>query len=103
LLTWWWGAGDGALVGEAVLEEPPIARPAVGDFNNDGTNDVIIVSANAYYAYSLSTQSASLFLPTLLFLLLLAIASLAVYQRRHEAAGPAAAPAQRLRRDKRDI
>jgi fructoselysine-6-P-deglycase FrlB-like protein len=91
-------SGDGALVGEARLEEPPIARPAVGDFNNDGTNDVIIVSANAYYAYSLSTQSASLFLPTLLFLLLLAIASLAVYQRRHESPS---APA--LRREKRDI
>jgi len=75
---------DGNLLGEAELNEPPIARPAVGDFNNDGTNDIIIVATNAYYGYSLSTQTASLFLPTILFFVLLAIALLAVYQRRHE-------------------
>lgn len=93
-------SGDGSVVGETALEEPPIARPAIGDFNNDGTNDIVVVSANAYYGYSLSTQTVSLFLPSLLFLLLLAIASLAIYQRRHEG-GAASGP--RAKRGKHSI
>lgn len=83
-----------------MLEEPPIARPAVGDFNNDGSNDVIIVSANAYYAYRLSTGSTPLFLPTLLFLLLLAIAFLAIHRRQQEGKQ---APNPRPKRDRRDV
>ena len=55
------------------LPYPPSTRPVFGDFNNDGVNDVIIVSADSLFGYRMkvSASSRGMFI-TLIVLLVLA-------------------------------
>lgn len=52
---------DGALISSNPLSESqyPVTSPVIGDFNNDGFNDVIIVSAKGYHGFTLN-QSLSI-------------------------------------------
>jgi len=57
----------------------PVSLPTVGDFNNDGLTDVIVVTPNAYYGYALESTTGSILFPALVILLLGAMAFLAIY------------------------
>jgi len=62
----------------------PIARPVIGDFNNDGVVDIIIQTSNAFYGYTVQTHISYRAVPVLGGAIFLVLAYLAY--RRKEAA-----------------
>ena len=50
---------DGYLLSNVAIPKPPITKPAVGDFDNDGVTDVIIVTSDAILGYRLEVQVGS--------------------------------------------
>eukprot|EP01102_Stenamoeba_stenopodia_P018602 TRINITY_DN6850_c0_g1_i1.p1 TRINITY_DN6850_c0_g1~~TRINITY_DN6850_c0_g1_i1.p1 ORF type:complete len:673 (-),score=149.28 TRINITY_DN6850_c0_g1_i1:1307-3325(-) len=59
----------------------PIARPVIGDFNNDGTVDIIIQTSNAFYGYTIQTHISYRAVPVLGGALFLVLTYLA-YRRK---------------------
>jgi len=43
----------------------PIAPPTIGDFNNDGLNDVIIMAGNGFYGFTIQQGTGSVLFPML--------------------------------------
>lgn len=63
-------AREGTLLAEEELSFPPILKPTIGDWNNDGINDLIISTPYSFEGFSLQVvQSTSLF-PLLIALFL---------------------------------
>jgi hypothetical protein len=52
-------ARSGDIVDEITLDQAPVAPAIVDDFNGDGTNDIIIVTANTIYGYVVASHSAT--------------------------------------------
>jgi len=71
--------GRGNNLASTMIEHTSITTPVIGDFDNDGLNDIIIVTPNAYYGYSITRTSGSMLFSGLVLLLMLAMASLYVY------------------------
>jgi len=59
--------------------EIPVDSAVVGDFNNDGINDIIIITAKGYYGYTLTRTTGSVLLPLLSFVMFATILSVLVY------------------------
>jgi hypothetical protein len=49
----------GYVLASAILPATPIARPLIGDFNNDGNTDVIVVTEDAILGYRLEVTPSS--------------------------------------------
>ncbi len=66
---------SGAVCAEVRLEQIPVSSPVIADFNDDGLNDVIIVTTDAIYGYTqrrhVATKLFSLLVGVLLAALLL--------------------------------
>jgi len=69
----------GYVVATLSLSDIPIGNPTIGDFNNDGINDLIIITARGYFGYTLIRTTGSVLLPILSFTLLITIVFLFVY------------------------
>jgi NAD kinase len=63
------------------------AAPIIADFNSDGLHDIIIATPHGYYGYALQTSTGNLLFPSLLVLLLItmAILALGLHRRAHMA------------------
>ncbi len=81
-------SAEGELLGETAFEEPPVGRAVIGDVDGDGINDVVIVTARAYYGYRLLARAPSMLFPSLIVALLVAMAALAIYHRSQSASEP---------------
>lgn len=68
---------DGDVLASAYLPKKPIARPAMGDFDNDGISDIIVVTADAYLGYKVSAVSSPKGL--LIALIILLVAAVAIF------------------------
>jgi hypothetical protein len=63
---------DGRLLGRVTLPEPPAQRPVIGDVNNDGTADVVLVGADWVTVFAVQTSVVSSSLLGCIVLLLVA-------------------------------
>ncbi|KAL6048323.1 Integrin-alpha FG-GAP repeat-containing protein 2 [Balamuthia mandrillaris] len=87
-------SADGDKLAEAIIEGGvPIAPPTIADFNNDGLNDIIIVTANAYYGYALEGTTGSILFPSLVGILLFIMLLLGLFSRMDHS-GISASPDQ---------
>jgi hypothetical protein len=50
---------DGSTLASAAVPYPPNGRTIIGDFNNDGVNDVIIMSSDSLFAYSVRVSAST--------------------------------------------
>ena len=66
---------SGASLTSIELPYPPATKPVFGDFNNDGVNDVIIVSSDSLFGYRMkvSASSKGMFVTTIVLLVLASI------------------------------
>lgn len=64
-------SSDGKEIGNIHLDTPPITSPIIADFNNDGQNDIIIITRNSIEGYILKPITGSLLLQILIGMLLL--------------------------------
>lgn len=66
---------NGATLTSIELPYPPSTRPVFGDFDNDGVNDVIIVSSDSLFGYRMkaSASSQGMFITIIVLLVLASI------------------------------
>jgi hypothetical protein len=53
------GPRSGKLLSTAAFPQPVVQRPILVDFNGDGTTDVIVATADAYWGYHVSVRTGS--------------------------------------------
>jgi hypothetical protein len=68
-------SGDGHYLASSEIPSPPVARPILGDFDNDGVSDVLVVTDEAVLGYHVKVEKATngLFIAVLLVALAAAI------------------------------
>ncbi|CAM9377026.1 unnamed protein product [Heterosigma akashiwo] len=66
-------SSSGSREGTGMYPKSPVQRPIIGDFNNDGINDVIMVFEDAILGYSIQTVLKTRFLLVLVSLVLIVL------------------------------
>mmetsp|Transcript_38520 Transcript_38520/g.49765 ORF Transcript_38520/g.49765 Transcript_38520/m.49765 type:complete len:718 (+) Transcript_38520:14-2167(+) len=66
-------SSSGSREGSGVLPQAPSTKPIIGDFNNDGINDIIFICEDALLGYSIHKALRTRFLLVLVFLILIAL------------------------------
>lgn len=72
-------SASGVLLSTLTPPDTIISPPIIADFNNDGLNDLVIVTPKGIYGYTLTRTTGSVILPVLSSFMLIAIAILFVY------------------------
>jgi hypothetical protein len=49
---------EGEFLSAAEIPSPPIARPVIGDFDNDGVTDIVVVTEDAILGYHVKVERA---------------------------------------------
>jgi len=78
---------DGHYLTSSEIPSPPVARPILGDFDNDGVSDVVVVTEEAVLGYHLKVEKATNGLLIAVLLVALAAAILFVSNIRSTAEG----------------
>jgi hypothetical protein len=50
---------DGEVLSVSEIPAPPVARPVIGDFDNDGVTDIVLVTDDAILGYHLKVEKAT--------------------------------------------
>ena len=60
---------DGSIAAHVQLPEAPVAPVIVADFNGDGTNDILVVTASSYFGFVVSQRGSTTTIPLLMLLM----------------------------------
>jgi len=71
---------SGSLIGGGQFPLPPTGLPVVGDFNNDGYNDIIIETNNGFYGFAQVRGTGSVLFRVLIAVLLIILIALSIIQ-----------------------
>lgn len=71
---------EGNVISDISVFDVPVAKPCVGDFNNDDLNDIIIITTAGYYGYTVRHRIGSALFTVLVCFLLVCLTLTFVYK-----------------------